>query len=190
MAGTPRIVRIADIPPTPWPNGKGVTRDLARTTGPDGRLDWLVTIADLTEDAPFSHISGVDRVFTPIEGGEVELTIDGHPALCRLLVPTHFPGDRPTAMRMLGGPARAFNLMVDRATWHARVSVQKLAAGHGMGVFDGAAAVFCLEGRIEAGASLAAGEALIGAAPCTVTAQGGPALVIVAEIARRMPSRR
>jgi hypothetical protein len=75
-AMTPRLVTLAAVPPTPWKNGGGVTRELLA-----GRLRrrWTVrvSVAEIEADGPFSSFPGVERWFAVLEGGGVALTIDG-----------------------------------------------------------------------------------------------------------------
>ena len=103
------VIRAADLVATPWPNGRGITRDYV-TRMHDGNLAWKVTLAELTEDAPFS-VMPFDRVFTVVSGGAVELTIDGVPRRCEPMRPVRFSGVSTTTCRLLDGPAQAFNLM-------------------------------------------------------------------------------
>ena len=142
----PTIIRAADLQPRPWPNGLGTTRDI---TVEDG---WLITVADLTGDAAFSHFPGTDRIFTLLGGPGVTLTLEGRsPLPCLPLVPASFPGDVPTHCRMAGGPARAFNVMAERGRAEARVAVRSIAAGHRVHSPSRCVAVFCAEGSLLIG---------------------------------------
>ncbi|MBI0536657.1 HutD family protein [Roseomonas sp. KE2513] len=142
----PTIIRAADLHPRPWPNGLGTTRDI---TVQDG---WLITVADLTGDAAFSHFPGIDRLFTLLGGAGVTLTLEGRPPLpCLPLVPASFPGDMPTHCRMAGGPARAFNVMAERGRFEARVAVRSIAAAHHIHSPASCVAVFCAEGSLTIG---------------------------------------
>jgi environmental stress-induced protein Ves len=109
---TPRIVALADVPPAPWKNGGGVTRELlARPPGSDWQV--RISVAEIAADGPFSSFPGVARWFAVLEGGGVALTIDGVERRCR-------PGDAPVAFsgsakvdcRLLDGPSRDLNLML------------------------------------------------------------------------------
>ena len=63
---TPRIVALADVPPTAWKNGGGVTRELLAWPPGD---DWQVriSVAEITADGPFSSFPGVARWFSVLE---------------------------------------------------------------------------------------------------------------------------
>ncbi len=178
------IVRGADLQPRPWPNGLGTTRDVAEQAGPEGRPDWLLSIADLERDAPFSHLPGLDRVFTLIEGDTVALVVDGAPPMaCRLLLPTHFPGDRPTTSRLTGGPGRAFNVFADRGSRRARVAALNLAAGGSVPTEGAIAVVHAVSGTLAIGPDrIAPGDTWIGAAGATATAADGPATLLLAAL--------
>ena len=162
-----RVIRAADLVPSPWPNGRGITRDYA-THEVGGVLRWKVTLAELTEDAPFS-VMPFERVFTVVAGA-VELTIDGAARRCEALEPVRFSGRSTTSCRLLTGPAQAFNLMHDPlvAADVARLADAALGAGeHIVWSASGGTAV--------AGFTLGPGDAAAGAGPGRV---GGQALVV------------
>lgn len=146
---SPRFVRMADLVPTSWPNGKGVTRDVAGRTRPDGSMDWLISIAELGSDAPFSHFDDCDRHFTLVSGEGVQLSIGDAPAVsCRPLVPIFFRGDIPTRCRITAGPARAFNLFARRLGQRPTVWTLHLAGYHEIRL-QSALAVHCGFGSVR-----------------------------------------
>jgi len=116
----PLVVVPASVAPQPWRNGRGTTRELAVGDG------WRVSLADLTEDGPFSVFPGTDRLFTPLADG-FELVVDGTPVEARRHRPVAFPGEVDVFLRGLTAPAQALNVMTDRRTWRGVVSVR--AAG-------------------------------------------------------------
>ena len=153
---------------TPWPNGRGTARDYARREDANGALLWLVTLADLVEDAPFSMMP-FERVFTIASGGAVELTIDSVPTRIEPLRPVRFSGQANTHCRLLDGQARAFNLM------HApglRADVSPVRDGT---TGPGEHVVFCISTEVRVGGlRLSAGDAAHGTGPALVS---GTALV-------------
>ncbi|MGE0095076.1 MAG: HutD family protein [Alphaproteobacteria bacterium] len=159
----PAIVRFGDLAPRPWPNGRGVTRDVANETAGDGSRDWLISIAELVEDAAFSHYEGCDRIFTLVGKNPVDLKIDDLPPLrCNPLVPAHFPGDRPTHCTLAGGPSRAFNLIFNRARMVGAVTSLTIAGHHQAEVPRRPAAVHCAAGTIMVQSeTLEAGDTLV-----------------------------
>jgi environmental stress-induced protein Ves len=178
------VIRAAALTPRPWPNGLGVTRDVAGQNQRGAQFDWLISVADLTVDAAFSHFPDCDRIFTLIEGGDVTLTLDGtFPMPCRMLIPACFPGDRPTFCTMGGGPARAFNVFVDRGRFNASVAAQTIAANHAIHTGATTAAIFCVGGHLSVGDDrLAPGDTILGTGAALVRAAGAAALALVVEI--------
>jgi environmental stress-induced protein Ves len=178
------VIRAAALTPRPWPNGLGITRDVAGQNQRGTAFDWLLSIADLRVDAAFSHFPDCDRIFTLIEGGDVTLTLDGvFPMACRALVPASFPGDRPTFCTMGGGPARAFNVFVDRGRFAARVAVRTIAASHAIQAAAQTAAIFCVAGALAIdGDTLAAGDTRVGQGAAVIRAVDSAALALIVEI--------
>jgi hypothetical protein len=112
LPAAPRVVPLADVAWQPWRNGRGRTRELL--AWPDAR-DWRVrlSVAEIDEAAPFSAFEGVERWFAVIEGGGVELCVDGH--VHRMLpgtAPLRFCGDASVDGSPIAGTTRDLNLMV------------------------------------------------------------------------------
>ncbi|TPG57189.1 HutD family protein [Roseomonas nepalensis] len=170
----PTVIRAADLEPRPWPNGLGITRDIAAGEG------WLITVADLAGDAAFSRFPDTDRIFTLLGGAGVTLELEGRPPLaCLPWVPAGFPGDVPTFCRMGGGPARAFNVMARRGH-EARVAVRSLAAGHAVHATPRCAAVFCAAGSLMAGGErLEAGDTMLHPGAAAIE---GPGIAILVDL--------
>lgn len=122
-----RIVRWASLTPTPWKNGGGTAVDIAGQPEPltNERFDWRINIATITRSGPFSSFPGIDRDFRVLDGGGVELAVEGN--LPRLLTPGgpsyRFPGDCPTYARLLRDdePCRAFNVLTRRCAFVSEV---------------------------------------------------------------------
>jgi environmental stress-induced protein Ves len=145
----PRLVRLDEVPPTPWRNGGGVTRELLSAPGADG-WSWRISVADIGADGPFSAFPGVERWFAVLDGAGVELMIDGHLHRLRPGAPAlRFDGAAATRCRLVDGPTRDLNLMLrgtrgrlqpvhDRAMWHSDSSSGGLFSLHaGQCVHDG-----------------------------------------------------
>lgn len=124
---TARRVRLADVPPQPWRNGGGLTREvLAWPQAADWQL--RVSVADIECDGPFSPFPGVDRWFAVIEGAGVELAwASGTTALRPGDPPLHFAGEAAPACRLPQGPTRDLNLMHRRSA--GRASMRRAHAG-------------------------------------------------------------
>ncbi|SNR75626.1 HutD/Ves family protein [Puniceibacterium sediminis] len=87
-----KIWRAADRVSAPWKNGAGTMSVIL--TSPEGSgwdtLDWRVSTALITRSAAFSHFPGLERVFSPFQGGAVTLRLPG--------MEQHIgPGDAPFA---------------------------------------------------------------------------------------------
>ena len=106
----------------PWKNGGGVTEEIAldppggHWEGPS-RILWRVSTALVASSGPFSLFPGYDRFLAVVDGGALELHVEGreperlHPrgGVCA------FSGDVRTEGILLEGPCRDFNLFVDRS---------------------------------------------------------------------------
>lgn len=115
-------VELAQCPALPWKNGGGVTRELLAWPPPGdtalGNHAWSVrvSVADITQEGPFSSFPGIDRCFAVLEGEGVELDLPGGPRRQRMGdPPTAFAGEEPIGCRLIQGPTRDLNLMGRRA---------------------------------------------------------------------------
>jgi environmental stress-induced protein Ves len=182
-ASKPRIVTFSQLTPKPWINGRGITRDVGGKVLPGGQVDWLISIAELTEDAAFSHYESCDRIFTLIKGGTVELTVgQAEPVRCTPLIPLHFPGDSPTHCRVIEGPARAFNVFAGRAVKSAQVSVATIVGGHRERLCRHASAIHCVYGKAVIGEhTLTAGDTILDPQVAEIQARDGTVGLVVVE---------
>ena len=112
-----RHLRFADYRVTPWKNGAGVTREIAAaaaSVGSETPPDWRISMATITEDAPFSTFPGIARTLGVVDGAGIELVVAGRTRLLRIGdAPEEFAGDIPASARPLQGPVLDLNLMVD-----------------------------------------------------------------------------
>ena len=124
-----RHLRKADALLQPWRNGGGTTSEIAACIE-DGRMVWRVSVADVSSDGPFSDFAGYDRVIMLLEGAGMALAFGDRPEvkLARKWRPLPFDGGWNTRCRLLEGPVRDLNLMVDRARAHGRLEVVEDAA--------------------------------------------------------------
>ncbi|AXE77388.1 HutD family protein [Streptomyces atratus] len=123
---TARVLRAADRTATPWKNGGGVTREIAAYPegAPMDAFAWRVSLADVSEDGPFSSFPGVDRTLTVVEGAGMDLMVGGeHHIVDEPYWPHDFPGDQETDGRLLGGPVVNVNVMCRRGRTSAAVAV-------------------------------------------------------------------
>jgi hypothetical protein len=106
---------------SPWRNGAGATRELAVRTGPDGPVEWRISLADLDSDAPFSAYPGMNRLFVAL--GELRLTVDDVEHVCRVGDQVRFPGEASASVRITTA-TRALNVMTRRGRFRAEVVLQ------------------------------------------------------------------
>ena len=107
-----QLIRLDEVPASPWRNGGGVTRELL--AWPEA-ADWCcrLSVAEVTQDGPFSRFDGVQRWFAVLGGAGVALGLDGQWVELRGdSAPFGFDGATPVDCRLLAGPTRDFNLMV------------------------------------------------------------------------------
>lgn len=156
----------ADYRDMPWKNGGGVTRELLKLPHPSDPARFLarLSIATVGASGPFSLFPGVDRTLMLLEGAGVVLTLGGarEVVLDQRWRPFAFPGEAEIECRLLGGPVRDFNLMVDRALAQGSLEVVQLAPGQAQTLAGaGTVLLHVLEGQVSvAGTPLAVEETL------------------------------
>ena len=153
---TVRVLRSADRPAAAWKNGGGITREVAswpEDAGLDG-FDWRISLAEVASGGPFSAFPGVDRVITVVDGGGMELTVDGvRHSVAEPYRPFAFAGDADTRCRLLDGAITDLNVMTRRGRVAAGVDIVRAsrplpaAAGRTM-------VLLVLEGRVRLGRTL------------------------------------
>ena len=115
----PHIIQALHIPPVPWRNGGGQTRELLTRpdptpTAPAAPSAWhlRISLADVDRSGPFSAYPGVERWFCVITGAGVRLNIDGREQrMDPGSPPLRFSGASHVACDLLAGPTRDLNLM-------------------------------------------------------------------------------
>jgi uncharacterized protein len=107
-----QIVRLADIPPSPWRNGGGVTRELIAWPDPQA-WKWRISVAEVASAGPFSRFEGVQRWLAILNGAGVRLDFPERSIdLTPRDPPLAFSGTDAVHCRLLAGPVRDLNLMV------------------------------------------------------------------------------
>jgi len=153
-----KILTFADFTTTRWKNGGGITHEIAKAGGGTGLL-WRLSIAEVTEDGPFSRFAGLARILTVIEGAGLALHTPDRMLQAKPLEPLAFSGDTPIDSRMIDGPVRDFNVIFDPRRMRAEVRILRGP----IQVAEPAATMLvacCLEDRLRAD-----GQALL---PCEV----------------------
>lgn len=173
----------------PWKNGQGITHEIARepapgTTGGDSFL-WRLSIAEVAADGDFSLFAGIDRTISLIEGAGMELDFDEAPRkrIDRRFQPFDFSGDWHCRCRLLDGPIRDFNLMVDRARLKAETKV--LRPGDETREIDaglGRLLIYCGAGEVAAGGFTAAAGDTLSLGPGRYRIEGRNATALVMQL--------
>lgn len=171
-----RLIRSRDYLQGRWPNGLGVSWEIAREE------NWRLAIARIDSDVPFSQYPGIDRLFTLIEGQGLDLDVAGLGRLTgRPFEPIRFPGDRATTCQLRGGPCRALNLFLKRGLVTAEVEVVQANAAVKID-HPQTTLIFTAGGKAEArGFALEAEDTLIAEGPFSLT-PNGPCRVYVARL--------
>lgn len=126
-----RLLSPRDFRRVPWRNGGGTTSQIATWPAQvqGDAFAGRVSIAEIDRDGAFSAWPGIDRTLVLLEGDGVVLASDGAEVELRSpLEPYRFPGDAACECRLVGGPARAFNLMVRRGEARGALVVADAAA--------------------------------------------------------------
>jgi len=100
------------LPPVPWKNGGGVTREIAHEKGPKG-FTWRLSLADVDVEGPFSIFPGMSRILTVIEGDGLELHRLGQVDTLPRFSPFRFSGETKIDSVLRQGKIRDFNVIYD-----------------------------------------------------------------------------
>lgn len=108
-----KLIPLDSVVPQAWKNGGGSTRELyAWPTAAGWQL--RISVAEITQDGPFSPFPGVERWFAVLEGAGVVLAwpADSQRRLTPRDAAVHFAGDPAPTCRLLDGPTHDLNLML------------------------------------------------------------------------------
>jgi uncharacterized protein len=144
-----------------WRNGRGVSWDIA-SDGLSEDFGWRFAVAEIGQSGPFSLYGPVDRVFTLLSGGPVELAFEnGRPLqVDQPFLPHHFPCDVATHCSLSGDPAFALNLFTARHRWQARVEI--IHVSNSQVLSQGTCLMFALRNGVTCnGSTLAQGDAAL-----------------------------
>jgi environmental stress-induced protein Ves len=107
------LIRASEYCEQPWKNGGGLTREIAAAFSGERAL-WRLSLATIERDGPFSEFRGYDRTIIAIDGGAVELEVEGQPVRLDHAEPYDFPGEARVTCRVIGGAARDLNVLTLR----------------------------------------------------------------------------
>ena len=116
------LIAVTDAPPVPWRNGGGVTRELFTWPAAASGAAWQlrISVADITQDGPFSAFAGIERWFAVLQGAGVRLGLPaGEQVLTPDSAPLCFAGESAPGCTLLQGATRDLNLMAQRAAGQA-----------------------------------------------------------------------
>ncbi len=114
MSSRLRTIPLDSAAPQPWRNGGGVTRELFAWPRA-ARWLWRISVADISQDGPFSAFPDVDRWFAVLEGGGVMLSfLEGDRPVSMGSERAYFDGVAAPPCKLLDGPTRDLNLMMRR----------------------------------------------------------------------------
>jgi environmental stress-induced protein Ves len=110
-----KLQRFVEHRKMPWINGRGVTHEVAVAQLGDS-WDWRLSIAEVSEDGPFSVFPGVDRVLVVATGNGMTLTIAGQSLKLARFESATFDGESEALGELTNGSVYDLNLMVRRAS--------------------------------------------------------------------------
>jgi environmental stress-induced protein Ves len=122
-----------DLPRERWRNGMGWTRAVALDAGGDAAgeaVRWRVSLAEISQAAPFSRFEGMDRTAVLVHGGPLRLC--GPDREWALNTPgdlARFAGEAPLDNTAPLSEARIWNVMTRRGQARAEVQVHDAAQG-------------------------------------------------------------
>lgn len=104
------VLKRTELVDTPWKNGGGITRNIAKGFSGDD-IAWTLSRADVSQDGPFSDFAGMTRVLTVVSGGTMILQSPTHSFDAVLWQPVRFDGALSIRSHLTDGPLTDLNLM-------------------------------------------------------------------------------
>ncbi|ROT46055.1 HutD family protein [Pusillimonas sp. NJUB218] len=125
------VLNVLQLPPVPWRNGQGQTREIE--TFPSGagfdNFVWRISLADIEQAGDFSAFDGVDRIITLVKGSGVNLNFnDGERQTLEYGIPYPFAGERSLHATLQNGPVQDLNLMLRRGQAAGRIQAESAAS--------------------------------------------------------------
>jgi environmental stress-induced protein Ves len=139
-----------DFRPQPWKNGAGMATELAAHREGPG-LVWRLSLADVARSGPFSDYGGYERTIMLIDGRGMELAFAGGSRfmLSEPYRPFVFDGAAGTTCRLLDGPVKDINLIVDRARCRATCKILDGTESSAIGIEAPWVLVYALGGAVR-----------------------------------------
>lgn len=120
---SPVVVEYSAIAPTPWKNGRGITRNLFDDADPAGEWTFRISIAEITGTQPYSPYPGVRRGQAALGPGAVDLRIDGRAVALEPEDVIFFDGEDIVDATPRAEGFLDLNVMARRDAWTADVRV-------------------------------------------------------------------
>ena len=147
-----KIIRRSEFKSAPWKNGGGITHEIARLDGPHNIL-WRLSIADVSQDGPFSIFEGLTRSLTVITGQGMNL-VDATGNLAHEVAPMQtitFSGEEALTGILRNGPCEDFNLIYDPRIFEAHVDQLNGGRVTTPSTIGATIGLLCIEGEINCG---------------------------------------
>jgi environmental stress-induced protein Ves len=105
-----------------WKNGLGYTTELLKESLDKNEFAWRLSIAQVSQDGPFSNFEGYERTLLLLKGQGITLEQgDGsRQVLSKVLDAARFSGKGPTIASLHEGPIEDFNIMTRNGVCSAR----------------------------------------------------------------------
>jgi uncharacterized protein len=143
-------VRRAQYNSMPWRNGLGMTLEIARDPEGAQPFQWRLSLATISQSAPFSRFAGFKRSVSLVDGRGFDLQIAGQTdARLRAVGDTAcFCGASDTNCTLVDGACTDLSLMVHEPGSISSVTMTRCDAEQAVRPNPGAMqALFCLEGE-------------------------------------------
>jgi environmental stress-induced protein Ves len=174
-----RLLRDGTYDRKPWKNGGGITEDV--WLFPEGEshdnFDIRLSLAEISQDGPFSSFPGIDRTITLVGGDPFVLSFaNGDSHRLERLMPLSFDGELTPESRLDGEPSRDFNVMTRRGSWTHQVAVYRDGGSINLELEAGAVAVVhAVSGAWQASAN---GHVVEAGPRDTLIVEGEPGLLV------------
>jgi uncharacterized protein len=118
------FIALNSVQRTPWANGGGFKRNLLKTS------TIQISVADITQDGPFSYLPDQQRFFAVLSGSGVWLGVPEMRLTANSDV-VEFEGESAPSCRLIDGPTEDLNTMLQRSSTHGTMKKHLVGnAGH------------------------------------------------------------
>lgn len=118
-----RLVRYDSLLPTPWKNGRGITRNVCDDVDELGEWSWRISIAEIAGEQPYSPYPGVHRDQVTLGPGGVRLSINDETHHLRPEGVISFEGEATVTALPDAANFLDLNVMTRRDAWSSETTV-------------------------------------------------------------------